>query len=50
LRKAENEYTRTVSDPRIAQRTKDEMQKKVEALRLLKFNVHTDRVEAIVKA
>jgi len=26
------------------------MQKKVEALRLLKFNVHTDRVEAIVKA
>src|SRR4051794_1457646 len=25
LKKAENEYTRTVSDPRIAQKTKDEM-------------------------
>jgi hypothetical protein len=39
---------RTASDPRIAQKTKDEMQKRVEALRFLKFNVHTDRVEAIV--
>src|SRR6266576_240280 len=48
LKKAENECTRTVSDPAIAQKTKDEMQKRVEALRLLKFNVHTDRVESIV--
>jgi hypothetical protein len=48
LRKAEDEYKRTVLDPGIAQKTKDEMKKKVEALRLLKFNVHTGRVEAIV--
>jgi hypothetical protein len=50
LKKAEEEYKKTVSDPGIAQKTKDEMQKRVEALRLLKFNVHTDRVETIVNA
>ena len=48
LKKAEDEYKRTASDPNVAQKTKDEMQKRVEALRLLKFNVHTDRVEAII--
>jgi hypothetical protein len=50
LKKAENEFKRTVTDPNIAQKTKDEMQRRVEALRLLKFNVHSARVEAITKA